>query len=117
MLITVVLFSSSSFVVFLQAVWIIIKRNAEYKPLQFLAFAFVYRIFEKLKAFEPPASPTYSVSPILCDICRLLINLCLSRFALLFHSKYIQSGLTCRKRVKIQGEHCEWENACFVLLH
>ncbi|XP_062178298.1 protein CHLOROPLAST J-LIKE DOMAIN 1, chloroplastic [Alnus glutinosa] len=42
------------------AVWIIIKRNAEYKPLQFLAFAFVYRIFEKLKAFEPPASPTYS---------------------------------------------------------
>lgn len=42
------------------AAWIIIKRNAEYKPLQFLAFAFVYRIFEKLKAFEPPASPTYS---------------------------------------------------------
>lgn len=71
MLITVVLFSSSSSVVFLQAAWIIIKRNAEYKPLQFLAFAFVYRIFEKLKAFEPPASPTYSVSPILCDnICR-----------------------------------------------
>jgi hypothetical protein len=66
-----VLFSSSSFAVFLQAAWIIIKRSAEYKPLQFLAFAFVYRIFEKLKAFEPPASPTYTVSPILCDnICR-----------------------------------------------
>ncbi|XP_034916922.1 protein CHLOROPLAST J-LIKE DOMAIN 1, chloroplastic [Populus alba] len=40
--------------------WILIKRNAEYKPLQFLAFAFVYRIFEKLKTFEPPVSPTYS---------------------------------------------------------
>ncbi|KAJ6697394.1 hypothetical protein OIU85_003737 [Salix viminalis] len=40
--------------------WILIKRNAEYKPLQFLAFAFVYRVFEKLKSFEPPVSPTYS---------------------------------------------------------
>lgn len=40
--------------------WVIIKRNAEYKPLQFLAFAFVYRIFEKLKAFEPPVSPTFT---------------------------------------------------------
>ncbi|KAJ9180045.1 hypothetical protein P3X46_008338 [Hevea brasiliensis] len=40
--------------------WILIKRNADYKPLQFLAFAFVYRIFEKLKAFEPPVSPTYT---------------------------------------------------------
>lgn len=38
--------------------WIFFKRNAEYKPLQFLAFVFVYRIFEKLKAFEPPTSPT-----------------------------------------------------------
>ncbi|OMO72088.1 hypothetical protein CCACVL1_17959 [Corchorus capsularis] len=40
--------------------WIAIKCDAEYKPLQFLAFAFafVYRIFEKLKAFEPPVSPT-----------------------------------------------------------
>ncbi|XVF57126.1 hypothetical protein PTKIN_Ptkin06aG0178400 [Pterospermum kingtungense] len=40
--------------------WIVFKRNAEYKPLQFLAFAFVYRIFEKLKAFEPPVSPTFT---------------------------------------------------------
>ncbi|KAJ6757392.1 hypothetical protein OIU74_026614 [Salix koriyanagi] len=40
--------------------WILIKRSAEYKPLQFLAFAFVYRIFEKLKASEPPVSPTYT---------------------------------------------------------
>ncbi|KAH8491159.1 hypothetical protein H0E87_023340 [Populus deltoides] len=44
--------------------WILIKRSAEYKPLQFLAFAFVYRIFEKLKAFEPPVSQTYTVSEI-----------------------------------------------------
>lgn len=42
------------------------KRSAEYKPLQFLAFAFVYRLFEKLKTFEPPASPTYNVSSIFC---------------------------------------------------
>ncbi|XP_030460705.1 protein CHLOROPLAST J-LIKE DOMAIN 1, chloroplastic [Syzygium oleosum] len=40
--------------------WIVIKRNAEYKPLQFLAFVFVYRIFEKLKSFEPPVSPTFT---------------------------------------------------------
>ncbi|KAH7571847.1 hypothetical protein JRO89_XS04G0154700 [Xanthoceras sorbifolium] len=38
--------------------WIAVKRYAEYKPLQFLAFAFVYRIFEKLKSFEPAVSPT-----------------------------------------------------------
>nr|XP_023873101.1 uncharacterized protein LOC111985675 [Quercus suber]POE85008.1 hypothetical protein CFP56_61331 [Quercus suber] len=42
------------------AAWIFIKRSAEYKPLQFLAFAFVYRIFEKLKSFEPSVSPTYT---------------------------------------------------------
>ncbi|XP_073127035.1 protein CHLOROPLAST J-LIKE DOMAIN 1, chloroplastic [Henckelia pumila] len=40
--------------------WIFIKRSAEYKPLQFIAFVFVYRIFEKLKAFEPPSSPTFT---------------------------------------------------------
>ncbi|KAE8718711.1 RNA recognition motif-containing family protein [Hibiscus syriacus] len=40
--------------------WILIMRNVEYKPLQFLAFAFVYRIFEKLKVFEPPVSPTFT---------------------------------------------------------
>lgn len=40
--------------------WVFIKRNAEWKPLQFLAFVFVYRIFEKLKAFEPPTSPTFT---------------------------------------------------------
>ncbi|XP_038893848.1 uncharacterized protein LOC120082659 [Benincasa hispida] len=40
--------------------WVLIKRSAEYKPLQFLAFAFVYRIFEKLKAFEPAVSPSFT---------------------------------------------------------
>ncbi|XP_042000076.1 uncharacterized protein LOC121749568 [Salvia splendens] len=40
--------------------WIFIRGYAEYKPLQFLAFVFVYRIFEKLKAVEPPSSPTFS---------------------------------------------------------
>ncbi|PKA59247.1 hypothetical protein AXF42_Ash001340 [Apostasia shenzhenica] len=40
------------------AIWIFVKRNAEWKPLQFLAFVFFYRIFEKLKAFEPATSPT-----------------------------------------------------------
>ncbi|KAI4364559.1 hypothetical protein MLD38_020633 [Melastoma candidum] len=40
--------------------WIVFKGNAEYKPLQFLAFVFVYRIFEKLKSYEPPVSPTFT---------------------------------------------------------
>ncbi|KAL8247466.1 hypothetical protein R6Q59_008682 [Mikania micrantha] len=40
--------------------WIFIARNAEWKPVQFLSFVFVYRIFEKLKAFEPPAPTTFS---------------------------------------------------------
>ncbi|GMG99581.1 hypothetical protein Nepgr_001421 [Nepenthes gracilis] len=40
--------------------WVLIKRNAEWKPLQFLCFVFVYRIFEKLKAFEPSVSPTFT---------------------------------------------------------
>ncbi|XP_073019808.1 protein CHLOROPLAST J-LIKE DOMAIN 1, chloroplastic-like [Primulina eburnea] len=40
--------------------WILIRRSAEYKPLQFIAFVFVYRIFEKLKAFEPPTSSTFT---------------------------------------------------------
>ncbi|CAH8386579.1 unnamed protein product [Eruca vesicaria subsp. sativa] len=40
--------------------WIAIKRNVEYKPLQFMSFVFVYRIFEKLKSFEAPSTPTYN---------------------------------------------------------
>lgn len=76
MLLIMAFFSSSSFVIFVQTAWTILKRNAEYKPLQFLAFAFVYRIFEKLKAFEPPASPTYTVSSISCGtMCRDLVGI------------------------------------------
>ncbi|KAK7285883.1 hypothetical protein RJT34_20668 [Clitoria ternatea] len=40
--------------------WIFVKRSAEYKPLQFLAFAFVYRLFEKLKSFEAPTTSIYN---------------------------------------------------------
>nr|XP_043632704.1 uncharacterized protein LOC122603916 [Erigeron canadensis] len=40
--------------------WIVFARNAEWKPVQFLSFVFVYRIFEKLKAFEPPVSTTFT---------------------------------------------------------
>lgn len=40
------------------AIWIFVKRNAEWRPLQFLAFIFFYRIFEKLNAFEPAVSST-----------------------------------------------------------
>ncbi|XP_064946971.1 protein CHLOROPLAST J-LIKE DOMAIN 1, chloroplastic-like isoform X2 [Musa acuminata AAA Group] len=40
------------------SLWVLIQQNAEWKPLQFLAFIFFYRIFEKLKAFEPAVSPT-----------------------------------------------------------
>ena len=45
-----------------QTIWIFVKRNAEWKPLQFLAFIFFYRIFEKLKAFEPVTTPVLDVS-------------------------------------------------------
>lgn len=40
--------------------WIAIQRSVEYKPLQFMSFVFVYRIFEKLKSFEGPSTPTYN---------------------------------------------------------
>ncbi|GER44507.1 chloroplast J-like domain 1 [Striga asiatica] len=40
--------------------WIIFKRSAEYKPLQFLAFVYVYRVFEKLGAYEPLTSSTFT---------------------------------------------------------
>ncbi|KAK9061390.1 hypothetical protein SSX86_018571 [Deinandra increscens subsp. villosa] len=40
--------------------WIFIARNAEWKPVQFLSFVFVYRIFEKLKSFESPAPTTFT---------------------------------------------------------
>lgn len=38
-------------------VWVLIQRNADWKPLQFLAFVFFYRVFEKLKASEPEVTP------------------------------------------------------------
>lgn len=41
-------------------IWIFVKRSAEWKPLQFLAFIFFYRIFDKLKAFEPAVSSTFN---------------------------------------------------------
>ncbi|KAI8539550.1 hypothetical protein RHMOL_Rhmol09G0191700 [Rhododendron molle] len=40
--------------------WIFIQRNADYKPLEFLFFAFVYRVYEKLRQFEPPTKPKYT---------------------------------------------------------
>ncbi|CAA0808230.1 Chloroplast J-like domain 1 [Striga hermonthica] len=40
--------------------WIFFKRSAEYKPLQFLAFVYVYRVFEKLSASESLASSTFT---------------------------------------------------------
>ncbi|XP_051130078.1 protein CHLOROPLAST J-LIKE DOMAIN 1, chloroplastic isoform X1 [Andrographis paniculata] len=40
--------------------WIFFQRNAEYKPLQFLAFVFFYRVFEKLKAFDSPATSAFT---------------------------------------------------------
>ncbi|GJY00060.1 chloroplast J-like domain protein 1 [Tanacetum coccineum] len=40
--------------------WIVVARSADWKPVQFLSFVFVYRIFEKLKAYEPPVSTTFT---------------------------------------------------------
>lgn len=39
--------------------WIISARSADWKPLQFLIFGFMWRIFDKLKKFEP-AEPSFS---------------------------------------------------------
>ncbi|XP_078173480.1 chloroplast J-like domain 1 [Carex rostrata] len=41
--------------------WIFITRSSQWRPMQFMAFAFFYRIFEKLKAFEPNVAPTYNI--------------------------------------------------------
>ncbi|KAJ6809653.1 uncharacterized protein M6B38_162535 [Iris pallida] len=41
-------------------IWTLVQRNAEWKPLQFLGFVFFYRIFDKLKSFEPAGTtPKY----------------------------------------------------------
>ncbi|GAB2277623.1 hypothetical protein Dimus_012332 [Dionaea muscipula] len=42
------------------AAWILFRPGDEWKPLQILAFIFVYRVFEKLKSFEPSVSPTFT---------------------------------------------------------
>eukprot|EP01018_Ginkgo_biloba_P030817 Gb_27850 [translate_table: standard] len=34
--------------------WMAYAGSADWKPLQFLIFGYIFRIFEKLKAFEPP---------------------------------------------------------------
>ncbi|KAL3700658.1 hypothetical protein R1sor_018680 [Riccia sorocarpa] len=38
------------------AIWITVTQVAEWKPLQFLMFGYVFRIFLKLKEYEPPTS-------------------------------------------------------------
>lgn len=57
-----ILFDPFLFLVSLQVFWSLIKRNAEYKPMEFLCFAFVYRIYEKLRQFEPAVKPKFTVS-------------------------------------------------------
>ncbi|GKD45935.1 chloroplast J-like domain protein 1, partial [Tanacetum coccineum] len=39
--------------------WIVVARSADWNPVQFLSFAFVYRIFEKLKEFGPRVSAIF----------------------------------------------------------
>lgn len=46
----------------LQIVWVLVQRNCDWRPLQFLAFVFFYRVFEKLKASEPEVAPVINVS-------------------------------------------------------
>ncbi|VAI76184.1 unnamed protein product [Triticum turgidum subsp. durum] len=41
-------------------VCIAIIGNADWKPLQFLCFAFFYRILQKLRVTEPPITPIYN---------------------------------------------------------
>ena len=48
-----------------QIAWIVVARSADWKPVQFLSFVFVYRIFEKLKAFEAPVSTTFTVRNVI----------------------------------------------------
>ena len=55
-----------------QVVWIAIMGNADWKPLQFLCFAFFYRILQKLRATEPPITPTYNVRHFLMLVCHLM---------------------------------------------
>nr|GEV23807.1 chloroplast J-like domain 1 [Tanacetum cinerariifolium] len=45
---------------FASIAWIVVARSADWKLVQFLFFVFVYKIFEKLKTFEPPVSTTFT---------------------------------------------------------
>jgi hypothetical protein len=46
---------------------------ADWKPLQFLCFAFFYRILQKLRATEPPITPIYNVRHFLMlHVCHLM---------------------------------------------
>jgi hypothetical protein len=46
--------------------------NADWKPLQFLCFAFFYRILQKLRATEPAITPIYNVRLFLMlHVCHL----------------------------------------------
>lgn len=101
---------------FLQSAWIAIKRNVEYKPLQFMSFAFVYRIFEKLKSFEAPSSPVYNVSIEICfevlyfNVCTPGSSSSQSWWALMFDTG-------CRKKAKKVDGDWEWERGFFVHFH
>jgi len=57
---------------YIQVVWIAIMGNADWKPLQFLCFAFFYRILQKLRATEPAITPIYNVRLFLMlHVCHL----------------------------------------------
>uniref|UniRef100_A0A452YFU9 Uncharacterized protein n=1 Tax=Aegilops tauschii subsp. strangulata TaxID=200361 RepID=A0A452YFU9_AEGTS len=45
---------------FLQTTCILTMGHADWKPLQFLCFAYFYRILEKLKSTEPAITPVYN---------------------------------------------------------
>lgn len=108
----------------LQTAWVFIKRNAEWKPLQFLTIVFMYRIFEKLKSSEPPVSSTFMVS--FAKGVGLLLNLLLyfkldfspfSDFLCKFFNWISQMLFGYRTRVRMKGEWCVWENGYLDLLH
>lgn len=117
----------------MQTIWILIKRNAEWKPLQFLAFIFFYRIFEKLKAFEPVTTPVLDVS--YTNFLAQLIFL--KPYASWFFSyvqpytALLQSSssflcfieikshiiLSCRSMVRMKTGDYGWESGCSVHFH
>jgi hypothetical protein len=44
-----------------QSIWMVSAGEAEWKPLQFLIFSYMFRIFNKLKEYEPASSSISSV--------------------------------------------------------